>query len=877
MLVGKERLRLLGITPDNCTVRGWFGTETAGGESNGKIMDYPLFAAKDNGDIEITFCQPNGDVVLVDGKKATVPYVKTRLAAPKKGGAKYLQPKASPQPWYPPHVVRRYVQATAGDAAGYLDTLILVEGEFKAMRGALAGLNIVAIPGIHNIKESDQARGDLFITLKSVIEICRVREIVILFDADCVQFPGDFGTKWDPKSQDPEAKFKDLSKRPIAFYTAVRNLREGIGNLKKDIKTTFAYLAQHAARTDPKNTRGPHPELVGGIGGLTSEAQALETALQEPPKGLDDLLLHYPDYTIDIVGELLDTKRKEYRWMVVQDVTAGGPVSNKEIKNWFGIDSPANFYQKYQDKIKLEEFNFRGSRYRWEQDNENGGQLVVVKHQHQDAFINVGGNIMLLKRLPTALSREMAEMGIKVDRMDQLEYQALPERYIKQFYKKHDPDFLSKIPMYHSFTTVPENQRRKYQRVIETDMGPMWNMWEPPVWEPKPLPAAKATIQEACPTIWGYFEHAFRNQYQDVLELMLDWVTLKWRKPTQKLPMIALVSEAQGTGKSTFGELIKLMFGDNAVMAGNDAIADKFNSDWISKGVVIVNEAFSDSDTVMQKLKTLSTDSTYQMEMKHGTRQQIEIHLAFIFTSNKELYFMPLEREDTRFLVCKLPVLQKSDPDMRKKFVEEMPYWIHWIEQRPLTYPREDRLWFSRHLLDTKAKRAVIQAVRPNNEAILEDIIIDEFERTRLEDLYFTSELFVQRIKEGQYQSISKNKISKVLEASFGILQKNGPYSIHYDPAGNGGQNDHPYGQWAYEPVRKVGRHYHIRRISFLTDDRWLAHLQAVHNELASNPYNNITKRDIKQWLLAKAEYLAEVAAAADPGDDPVYGQVAPF
>ncbi|MBK6938570.1 MAG: hypothetical protein IPH18_18275 [Chitinophagaceae bacterium] len=48
----------------------------------------------------------------------------------------------------------------------------------------------------------------------------------------------------------------------------------------------------------------------------------------------------------------------------------------------------------------------------------------------------------------------------------------------------------------------------------------------------------------------------------------------------QRLPIICLVSRDNETGKSTFGNLLKAIFTDNATTVGNSDLADDFNSFW---------------------------------------------------------------------------------------------------------------------------------------------------------------------------------------------------------------------------------------------------------------------------------------------------------
>ena len=53
--------------------------------------------------------------------------------------------------------------------------------------------------------------------------------------------------------------------------------------------------------------------------------------------------------------------------------------------------------------------------------------------------------------------------------------------------------------------------------------------------------------------------YIFGEQY----ELGMDYMQLLYAKPTQKLPILLLVSEERNTGKTTFLNFLKAMFEDN--------------------------------------------------------------------------------------------------------------------------------------------------------------------------------------------------------------------------------------------------------------------------------------------------------------------------
>lgn len=93
--------------------------------------------------------------------------------------------------------------------------------------------------------------------------------------------------------------------------------------------------------------------------------------------------------------------------------------------------------------------------------------------------------------------------------------QDLPVRYIR------------KIQKFDGFACVPS--RLNYQEII----GNFYNLYQPLEWKPAP---------GSCETILDFLRHIFEEQY----ELGLDYLTLLYTNPTQKLPVLC---RYPGSGK----------------------------------------------------------------------------------------------------------------------------------------------------------------------------------------------------------------------------------------------------------------------------------------------------------------------------------------
>ena len=101
---------------------------------------------------------------------------------------------------------------------------------------------------------------------------------------------------------------------------------------------------------------------------------------------------------------------------------------------------------------------------------------------------------------------------------------------LRQDYGKN---FIADIPKFDGFCTVPNHL--DYNREI----GTFYNLYEPITHQ---LEAGQ------FPRIKSLMEHIFGEQYG----LGMDYLQLLYEKPTQKLPVLLLVSTERNTGKTSF-------------------------------------------------------------------------------------------------------------------------------------------------------------------------------------------------------------------------------------------------------------------------------------------------------------------------------------
>ena len=156
---------------------------------------------------------------------------------------------------------------------------------------------------------------------------------------------------------------------------------------------------------------------------------------------------------------------------------------------------------------------------------------------------------------------------------------------LRQDYGKN---YLATVPKYDGFCTVPDHLN--YRKEIDGFL----NLYEPIEHTPQ--------IGD-FPNIRSLVLHIFGEQYN----LGLDYLQLLFLQPLQKLPILLLVSEERNTGKSTFLNFLKAVFGDNVTFNTNEDFRSQFNSDWAGKLLIVVDEVLLNRREDSERLKNLST------------------------------------------------------------------------------------------------------------------------------------------------------------------------------------------------------------------------------------------------------------------------------
>lgn len=327
----------------------------------------------------------------------------------------------------------------------------------------------------------------------------------------------------------------------------------------------------------------------------------------------------------------------------------------------------------------------------------------------------------------------------------------------------HGKDYLAKIPCYDGFCCIPSHLDYRLE------VGTFYNQYHELEYKPK---------QGGCPTILFMISHIFQAQY----ELGLDFLKILYMYPLQTLPILCLVSTERGTGKTTFLNLLKLIFGKNMTLNTNDDFRSQFNSDWANKLVIAVDEVLLDKREDSERIKNLSTARQFKAEAKGKDRQEIEFFGKFILCSNNETSFIHIDNEEIRYWVIKVPPFKEELQYTSEEFINilksEIPAFLNFLITRPFYTENKTRMWFTTKQIETDA----LLKLKANNKSLLEKemiyILQMIMEEKELDDLRFTLEDFTSSLSNLNRKSYSPTKVKEILIGCWKITDyKNTSYT----------------------------------------------------------------------------------------------------
>ncbi|TAE08224.1 MAG: hypothetical protein EAZ95_17480, partial [Bacteroidetes bacterium] len=298
-------------------------------------------------------------------------------------------------------------------------------------------------------------------------------------------------------------------------------------------------------------------------------------------------------------------------------------------------------------------------------------------------------------------------------------------------------DAIYDIPKYKAFCLVPNHTH--YKQVIAQCYNTYFELPHKPA-------------QGDCPHTLAMIKHIFGDKY----DLGLDYLQLLYTEPTQRLPILGLVSQERNTGKSTFGQWLLNIYGQNGRKLGNGDLGGDFNDFYASRLLIVVDETEIEKRMVSEAVKRMSTETGKIIVNAKGKAHTAQDFIGkFIFISNNEDNFINIGKGETRYLVLKINHLEQDIPNLEDILIKEIPAFLHFISQRKLVHERVGRMYFDANDLHTEQLERVIEASKSPIERALLALVRETFEAYNTEiELYFgLDDLYEELKNDSKYAS----------------------------------------------------------------------------------------------------------------------------
>lgn len=361
------------------------------------------------------------------------------------------------------------------------------------------------------------------------------------------------------------------------------------------------------------------------------------------------------------------------------------------------------------------------------------------------------------------------ELYYKIRKFGKIELKKLEKSFVKLDLGR---DY-QLIARYHEFINEPNHL--DYKQMVEHDGQKFYNIYEP---------FAHTMQQGEYPISIAMLKHIFGEQY----ELGLDYLKLLLEQPKQILPILSLVSKERETGKTTFLNWLKDIFGLNMTINRSMDFESTFNSDWATKLIVAIDETFLEKKATSEMIKNISTAKTLKMEGKGKDRTDVDFFGKLILCSNNVDSFVKIDKEENRYWVRYVSKFTSYIPNLEQKLKEEIPAFLHFLHHRELTTKKESRTWFSSKIIWTPALDILIEGSRSNIEKEIETIILDSFDDYNVETICYTEKDIIDKLKDINIK-VNKYVVSKIIKDNWNIYprEKASTYKYFYHTQAIGG------------------------------------------------------------------------------------------
>ena len=314
---------------------------------------------------------------------------------------------------------------------------------------------------------------------------------------------------------------------------------------------------------------------------------------------------------------------------------------------------------------------------------------VKFKGDYQQAMSYVSFNIMKSEIPYIRVGTDYFKIINKTDR-----YSAI-NTILKAWDKStivedHGKNLLPRIFKFNDFTIVPNNKT-----YIPTQNN-CYNLYSKFNHEPY---SNEVSLNDIPITV-NLLHHIFGEHFQ----LGLKYLKILYEKPTQILPVLALVSTERETGKTTFLNYIQMVFGENSTLINPSDLMSSFNDAYATKNIIMVDETVIDKQHTVEKLKSLATAKSISVSQKFVQHYSVPFFGKIIVCTNKETDFMRIDEEEIRFWVRKInPIKGKKNTNIENDLFSEIPKFLKLLIDLPEIDFSRSRMVFTQDEIKTQS------------------------------------------------------------------------------------------------------------------------------------------------------------------------------
>lgn len=278
-------------------------------------------------------------------------------------------------------------------------------------------------------------------------------------------------------------------------------------------------------------------------------------------------------------------------------------------------------------------------------------------------------------------------------------------------------DYLKGIPHYDDFVMKPDNL------IFEPVIGDCLNLFT-------------ECIHKPAPGEWIWTERLLRHVFQEQYELGIRYLQILYLHPDRSTVILALVSTERGTGKTTFVNWINAIGGSNVVLLSSQDFMGDFNSHYMTKNIICIEETLFEKQLTIEKLKNLATAKFANINPKYVSPYKIPFYGKIILTSNNEDKFAKIDQDEIRFFVRKLGKPQYENHSIEVDLIKEIPAFLKYLQSLPPVDWSVSRSGFAVDELKNGSLDAVVKESKSSLCKDLEIHIADIFYNKEIDNFY---------------------------------------------------------------------------------------------------------------------------------------------